>query len=58
MSDCSCRIVDEKDMVVDVESRKVVMHAKTKGNTPLGEYLVCVVLGIIFSFVTSPVTFA
>lgn len=38
MKDCTCWIVDDKEMVVDVESRKVVMHAKNKGNTPLGEY--------------------
>ncbi|KAI0096998.1 hypothetical protein GGR51DRAFT_541937 [Nemania sp. FL0031] len=38
MSDCTCRIVDEKEMVVDVESRKVVMYTKVNGNTPLGEY--------------------
>lgn len=38
MSDCSCRIVDEKETVVDVESRKVVMYTKVKGNTALGEY--------------------
>src|SRR5262245_13544568 len=38
MSDCSCRIVDDKKMVVDVESRKVVMHSKTKGITSVGEY--------------------
>ncbi|VUC32604.1 unnamed protein product [Clonostachys rosea] len=38
MKDCSCRIADDKEMVVDVESRKVVMHVKNKGSTPLGEY--------------------
>ena len=38
MKDCHCWIVDDKEMVVDVESRKVVMRVKTKGNTPLGEY--------------------
>lgn len=38
MKDCNCRIVDDKQMVVDVESRKVVMHVAIKGNTPLGEY--------------------
>lgn len=38
MSDCSCRIVDEKEMVVDIESRKVVMYTKAKANTGLGAY--------------------
>ncbi|KAH8646862.1 hypothetical protein BX600DRAFT_443832 [Xylariales sp. PMI_506] len=38
MKDCSCGIVDDKQMVVDVETRKVVMHVKVKGSTPLGEY--------------------
>src|SRR5262249_46918472 len=38
MKDCSCRILDDKEIVVDVESRKVVMRVQTKGNTPLGEY--------------------
>lgn len=38
MKDCSCRIADDKEMVVDVVSRKVVMHVKNKGSTPLGEY--------------------
>ncbi|CAH0034169.1 unnamed protein product [Clonostachys rhizophaga] len=38
MKDCTCWIVDDKEMVVDVESRKVVMHVKNKGSTPLGEY--------------------
>ncbi|KAI9148090.1 MFS general substrate transporter [Paramyrothecium foliicola] len=38
MKACSCWIADDKEMVVDVQSRKVVMHVKTKGNTPLGEY--------------------
>jgi ketosteroid isomerase-like protein len=38
MKDCTCWIADDVEMVVDVESRKVVMHVRTKGNTPLGEY--------------------
>jgi hypothetical protein len=38
MKDCRCWIVDDKEMVVDVEARKVVMHMKTKGTTPLGVY--------------------
>ena len=38
MNDSSIRIADDKEMVVDVESRKVVMHTKAKANTPVGEY--------------------
>src|SRR5262245_22154626 len=38
MNDRSSRIADDKEMVVDVESRKVVMHTKVKANTPVGEY--------------------
>ena len=38
MNDGNIRIVNDKEIVVDVESRKVVMHTKMKCNTPLGEY--------------------
>lgn len=38
MKDCNCRIIDNKEMVMDIESKKVVMRGKPKGNTPLGKY--------------------
>jgi hypothetical protein len=38
MNGGSVRISDDKEMVVDVESRKVVMHTRIKTNTPVGVY--------------------
>ncbi|KIW69328.1 hypothetical protein PV04_05210 [Phialophora macrospora] len=32
------RIVDEDDVVVDVEKRKVVFHAKSRADSDVGEY--------------------
>ena len=38
LSDCSFQIVDDKETVVDVEMRKVVIHVKSSANSTVGNY--------------------
>jgi len=38
LSDCSFQVVDDKETVVDVEMRKVVIHVKSSANSTVGKY--------------------
>ena len=38
LSDYSFQVVDDKETVVDIEMRKVVIHVKSSANSTVGKY--------------------